>query len=119
VETGTTERLFRHRQTKEAETDTSGLTFTAPHSYSTPFRCADGTPAAISLDPVNGAHSDLWAPLEDEFSSVVAALDLRRLMPPLRPAYRCLAPIRPDIAATAGLGHDVGMFCGVHDSAGG
>ena len=28
-------RLLRHRQTKEAETDTPSLTSTAPHSYST------------------------------------------------------------------------------------
>src|SRR5229473_6105808 len=28
-------RPLRHRQTKGAETDTPGLTFTAPHSYST------------------------------------------------------------------------------------
>jgi sugar (pentulose or hexulose) kinase len=63
-----------------------------------------------------GAHSDLWAPLQGQFSSVVSALDLRRLMPPLRPAYQRLAPIKPDIAAAAGLGRDVGVFCGVHDS---
>jgi L-fuculokinase len=47
---------------------------------------------------------------------VVSALDLRRLMPPLQPAYQRLAPIKPDIAAAAGLGRDVGVFCGVHDS---
>src|SRR6266851_6605816 len=35
VETGAMARLLRHRQTKEAETDRSGLTSTAPHSYST------------------------------------------------------------------------------------
>jgi L-fuculokinase len=63
-----------------------------------------------------GAHSDLWAPLQGQFSSVVSALDLRRLMPPLRPAYQRLASIKPDIAAAAGLGRDVGVFCGVHDS---
>ena len=63
-----------------------------------------------------GAHSDLWAPLQGSFSSVVSALDLRRLMPPLRPAYQCLASIKPDIATSAGLGHDVGVFCGAHDS---
>src|SRR4051812_21003275 len=63
-----------------------------------------------------GAHSDLWAPLQGQFSSVVAALDLHPLMPPLRPAYQRLAPIKPDIAAAAGLGADVGVFCGVHDS---
>jgi sugar (pentulose or hexulose) kinase len=63
-----------------------------------------------------GAHSDLWAPLQGQFSSVVSALDVSRLMPPLLPAYRRLAPILPDIAATAGLGRDVAVFCGVHDS---
>src|SRR5450631_941714 len=63
-----------------------------------------------------GAHSDLWAPLQGQFSSLVSALDLRRLMPPLQPAYQRLAPIKPDIAAAAGLGRDVGVFCGVHDS---
>ncbi len=35
METGITARPLRHRQTKGAETDTPGLTFTAPHSYST------------------------------------------------------------------------------------
>jgi sugar (pentulose or hexulose) kinase len=63
-----------------------------------------------------GAHTDLWAPLQGRFSSVVDALDLRRLMPPLRPAYQCLASIKPEIAATTGLAHDIGVFCGVHDS---
>jgi L-fuculokinase len=73
-----------------------------------------GVPAAevTSL----GAHSDLWAPLQRRFSSVVAALDLGRLMPPLEPAYQPLAPIRPGIAAAAGLAHDVEVLCGVHDS---
>jgi len=37
-------------------------------------------------------------------------------MAPLQPAYQRLAPIKPDIAAAAGLGRDVGVFCGVHDS---
>jgi hypothetical protein len=43
VETGTTARPLRHRQTKGAETDTPDLTFTAPHFYST-----------ASLSTVNG-----------------------------------------------------------------
>src|SRR6266480_1863721 len=63
-----------------------------------------------------GAHSDLWAPLQRHVSSLVAALDLRGLMPPLQPAYRRLAPIKPEIAAATGLGSDVGVLCGVHDS---
>jgi hypothetical protein len=36
VETGAKVRPLRHRQTKGEETDTPGLTSTAPHSYSTP-----------------------------------------------------------------------------------
>lgn len=63
-----------------------------------------------------GAHSDLWAPLRGGFSSVVSALELSRLMPPLQPAYRRLAPIKPDIASATGLRHDVDVLCGVHDS---
>jgi len=35
VETGTTAKPFRHRQTKGAKTDTLSLTPTAPHSYFT------------------------------------------------------------------------------------
>jgi sugar (pentulose or hexulose) kinase len=63
-----------------------------------------------------GAHSDLWAPLQRTFSSVVSALDLCRLMPPMLPAYQRLAPIKPSVAAAAGLGPNVGVFCGIHDS---
>lgn len=63
-----------------------------------------------------GAHSDLWAPRQGRFSSVVPALDLGRLMPPLQPAYQRLASIKPDIAAAAGLCRDVDVLCGVHDS---
>ena len=37
-------------------------------------------------------------------------------MPPLQPAYQRLAPIKCDVAAATGLGRDVGVFCGVHDS---
>src|SRR5258708_18337173 len=57
-----------------------------------------------------GAHSDLWAPLQGQFSSVVSALDLRPLMPPLRPAYQRLPSLQPDIAAAPGLGCGVGVL---------
>jgi sugar (pentulose or hexulose) kinase len=63
-----------------------------------------------------GAHSDLWAPRQGHVSSLVAAFDLGRLMPPLQPAYRRLAPIKSEIAAATGLRTDVGILCGVHDS---
>ncbi|BAM91300.1 sugar kinase [Bradyrhizobium oligotrophicum S58] len=63
-----------------------------------------------------GAHSDLWEPLHSRFSSAVSALDVSRLMPPLQPAYRRLAPIKPDLAAATGLADDIDVLCGVHDS---
>jgi sugar (pentulose or hexulose) kinase len=63
-----------------------------------------------------GAHTDLWAPLEGRFSSLARALDLTRLAPPLRRAYHRLGSVKPEIAAAAGLGADVGVLCGIHDS---
>lgn len=63
-----------------------------------------------------GAHSDLWAPLQQHMSSLVAALDLRRLMPPLHPPYGRLAPIKPEIATATDVRSDVVVLCGVHDS---
>ncbi len=47
VETGAMARLFRHRQTKGAETDTSDLTSTAPHFYSTRKTVAQGRPGVL------------------------------------------------------------------------
>jgi L-fuculokinase len=63
-----------------------------------------------------GAHSDLWAPREQRFSSVVAALGLQELTAPMQPAHARLGSVKPEIAAAAGLGPDVGVLCGVHDS---
>jgi len=51
VETEATAKLFRHRQTKGAETDTPDLTSTAPHSYSTVKTIAQGMPG-VSAEPV-------------------------------------------------------------------
>ena len=63
-----------------------------------------------------GAHTDLWAPLKKAPSSLVSALGLHDLMPPLRAAYDRLGPLKPDIAAAAGLRAETGVLCGAHDS---
>jgi sugar (pentulose or hexulose) kinase len=63
-----------------------------------------------------GAHSDLWAPLAGHATSLVAALGLQPLLPPLRPAYHRLGPLRPDIAVEAGLRGATSVLCGIHDS---
>ncbi len=49
-------RLLRHRQTKGAETDTPGLTFTAPHSYSTVKTIARGMPGVSGVTVVTNAR---------------------------------------------------------------
>jgi L-fuculokinase len=63
-----------------------------------------------------GAHSDLWNPLRAEPSSLAPALGVLGLLPPLRRAYDRLGPLKPEIAAAAGLGDEVGVLCGIHDS---
>ena len=63
-----------------------------------------------------GAHTELWAPLQEHVSSLASALDLDRLLPPMRRAYDRLGPIKGDIAAAIGLRDGVGVLCGVHDS---
>jgi L-fuculokinase len=74
--------------------------------------CGIATGEATSL----GSHTDLWAPRKGVVSSVVEALGLRALMAPIAPAYRRLGSIKAEIAAAAGLGEDVGILCGIHDS---
>jgi L-fuculokinase len=63
-----------------------------------------------------GAHTDLWLPREGRFSTLVDSLDLRRLLPPVLPAWRRLGAIKPEIAMIAKLRTDAGVLSGVHDS---
>jgi sugar (pentulose or hexulose) kinase len=63
-----------------------------------------------------GCHTDLWLPDEGRASDLVAALGLESRMPPLTPAWASLGPPHPEFAAAAGLGRDVRVLCGVHDS---
>src|SRR5579883_41008 len=63
-----------------------------------------------------GSHTDLWAPREGRVSSLVKALGVEPLFPPLKRAFDRLGPIRPDIAAATGLAPGTGVFCGIHDS---
>ncbi len=63
-----------------------------------------------------GCHTDLWAPMAGDFSSLVAELGWQRLMPPLRPAAEVLGPVRPELARRLGLAPDCRVLCGIHDS---
>jgi sugar (pentulose or hexulose) kinase len=63
-----------------------------------------------------GSHTDLWAPRQEHLSSLVKALGVESLIPPLRRAFDPLGPIKPEIAAATGLAAETQVFCGVHDS---
>ena len=63
-----------------------------------------------------GTHTDLWAPREARWSSMVDALGWRARMAPLRSAFDILGPVRPDLARRIGLDRRVPVACGIHDS---
>lgn len=71
---------------------------------------------AVSEVTTLAAHTDLWAPRQGQVSSLVRALDVGRLLPPLRRAFDPLGPIKPEIAAACGLALETPVFCGIHDS---
>jgi sugar (pentulose or hexulose) kinase len=71
---------------------------------------------AVSEVTSLGAHTDLWAPVQGQVSSLVKALGVHHLLPPLRRAFDPLGPIQPEIAALTGLAPETQVFCGIHDS---
>lgn len=62
------------------------------------------------------AQSHLWCAPEGRPAAIVARRGWQRLLPPLRPAWATLGPIRPEIAARTGLDPATRVVCGIHDS---
>jgi len=64
-----------------------------------------------------GCHSYLWDFAAGKHSDVLDALGIRALMPtPVRHAVDVLGTVAPDVAARTGLGTDVVVTHGIHDS---
>ncbi|RZL30605.1 MAG: L-fuculose kinase [Rubrivivax sp.] len=63
-----------------------------------------------------GCHTDLWKPAEGGFSSLVESRNWQGLFPARRDAWARLGPLRPEVAADAGLPADCEVVCGIHDS---
>lgn len=63
-------------------------------------------------------HTDLWSPPRSAYSSLVERMGWAALFPPRRTAFEVLGPLRPEIAAQAGLADrgDIPVLCGIHDS---
>ena len=63
-----------------------------------------------------GAHSHLWSPISNDFSSLVERQGWRRLFPPIRPAWAEIGHIADEVARQTGLAADCRILCGIHDS---
>jgi L-fuculokinase len=63
-----------------------------------------------------GAHTDLWRPQEQVYSSLARNQGWARLMPSMRSAPERLGAIRDSVAAATGLPGSCEVACGIHDS---
>ncbi|MGI9239082.1 MAG: FGGY-family carbohydrate kinase [Woeseiaceae bacterium] len=63
-----------------------------------------------------GCHTDLWRPMENNYSRLANKRGWSARMAPLRSAGTALGPITPDVAAATGLPGNCKVHCGLHDS---
>ena len=63
-----------------------------------------------------GCHTDLWDPLRQDYSPLVARMGWHALLPPLAPPWATLGVLRPEVALATGLAPDCEVLCGIHDS---
>ncbi len=63
-----------------------------------------------------GSHTDLWAPKENTFSTLVDRCDWREKFAPVRRAWMSLGNVLPSVAKVIGLASDCQVLTGVHDS---
>ncbi|WP_428926810.1 FGGY-family carbohydrate kinase [Marinibacterium sp. SX1] len=63
-----------------------------------------------------GCHTDLWAPGQGGFSSLVDRLGIAGKIAPARASGDVLGPVLPEIAQATGLAPGTPVHCGIHDS---
>jgi sugar (pentulose or hexulose) kinase len=69
-----------------------------------------------------GSHTDLWDPWQRQFSSLVVnskqacGVDWLGLFPPVMPASTRMGSVRPELLARIGIGEEVQVYSGIHDS---
>lgn len=63
-----------------------------------------------------GCHSDLWAPLGHDYSSLVDVRGWRNRFPPLQAAGDEIGPLRSELADRLGIAAPVMVLNGLHDS---
>ncbi|HWT30979.1 MAG TPA: carbohydrate kinase [Propylenella sp.] len=62
------------------------------------------------------AQSHLWNIPARRFTAIVEKRGWERLIPPIRPAWDVLGPLRPDLARRLGVPGEMKVLCGIHDS---
>lgn len=63
-----------------------------------------------------GAQSHLWNVPERRWAPIVTERGWQRLMPPFASAWSVLGPLRPDLARRYGIGGNIAVHVGAHDS---
>lgn len=63
-----------------------------------------------------GCHTDLWKPIESEFSSLSDRKGWSNLFPPLKKAWDCVGNVTSDVSKQTALPTSCKIYCGIHDS---
>ncbi len=63
-----------------------------------------------------GCHTDLWDPLCQTYSSLVARMGWQDKLPPISAPSASLGTLRADVAQASGLSPECEVLCGIHDS---
>lgn len=74
------------------------------------------TGTAVSEVTSLGCHSDLWCPIESDFSPMAKRLGWADRFAPIKKASSSVGTIRPELAAQTGLSATVRVLTGLHDS---
>lgn len=100
------------QQRRFADRFATATTFVTYPQYWASRLCGVAASDVTSL----GCHTDLWAPRQRGFSSLVARAGWGRLMAPVRPSSEVLGTMRTALARRLGLKAPPPISCGIQDS---
>jgi sugar (pentulose or hexulose) kinase len=63
-----------------------------------------------------GCHTDMWDPVRQDYSSLVARMGWEGQLPPISPPWASLGTLRADVVEATGLPPECEVLCGIHDS---
>lgn len=63
-----------------------------------------------------GCHTDLWQPIEREYSSLAKEKGWSSLFPAMRNAWDCIGHISEEVSLKTSLPTSCKIYCGIHDS---